>query len=30
MNQSNDGWADWRNAKGQPIDIYRTPKEADI
>ena len=29
MNQSNDGWADWRNEKGQPIDIYRAPKESD-
>lgn len=29
MNQSNDGWADWHNKDGRPIDIYRTPKETD-
>lgn len=23
MNQSNDGWTDWYNKDGQPIDIYR-------
>ena len=23
MNQSNNGWDDWKNSKGQPIDIYR-------
>jgi len=26
MNQSNNGWADWKDAKGQPVDIYRTGK----
>lgn len=30
MNQSNDGWTDWYNKDGQPIDIYRTPKDLDI
>jgi hypothetical protein len=29
MNQSNDGWTDWKNKDGKPIDIYRTPKEVD-
>lgn len=29
MNQSNDGWTDWYNKDGKPIDIYRTPKETD-
>lgn len=29
MNQSNDGWTDWYNKDGFPIDIYRTPKETD-
>ena len=29
MNQSNDGWMDWYNKDGQPIDIYRIPKEGD-
>ncbi len=23
MNQSNNGWTDWKNENGQPIDIYR-------
>lgn len=23
MNQSNNGWDDWRNARNEPIDIYR-------
>lgn len=23
MNQSNNGWTDWKNSEGQPIDIYR-------
>lgn len=23
MNQSNNGWTDWKNAKGQSVDIYR-------
>ena len=27
MNQSNDGWTDWYNKDGKPIDIYRMPKE---
>ncbi len=26
MNQSNNGWADWKNEKGQPVDIYRKGK----
>ena len=29
MNQSNDGWMDWYNKDGQPIDIYRVPKGTD-
>ena len=29
MNQSNDGWTDWYNKDGKPIDIYRAPKETD-
>ena len=24
MNQSNNGWADWYNKDGKPVDIYRT------
>lgn len=28
-NQSNDGWTDWYNKDGQPIDIYRTSKESE-
>ena len=27
MNQSNNGWADWHNGKGQPVDIYRSHAE---
>lgn len=23
MNQSNNGWTDWKNDKGKPVDIYR-------
>lgn len=23
MNQSNNGWTDWKNVKGEPVDIYR-------
>ena len=23
MNASNDGWLDWKNKKGEPVDIYR-------
>lgn len=30
MNQSNDGWTDWYNKDGQPIDIYRARKESDV
>ena len=26
MNQSNNGWTDWKNADGQPVDIYRQKK----
>ena len=26
MNQSNNGWTDWKNTKGQPVDIYRKEK----
>lgn len=29
MNQSNDGWTDWFNKDGQPIDIYRAKTETD-
>lgn len=29
MNQSNDGWTDWFNKDGQPIDVYRAKTEAD-
>lgn len=27
LNQSNDGWTDWKNKTGQPIDIYRNTAE---
>ncbi len=27
LNQSNDGWTDWKNEIGQPIDIYRNIAE---
>lgn len=27
LNQSNDGWTDWKNKIGQPIDIYRNIAE---
>lgn len=27
MNQSNNGWTDWKNENGQPIDIYRNKNE---
>lgn len=27
MNQSNNGWTDWKDKVGQPIDIYRQKKE---
>jgi len=27
MNQSNNGWTDWKNELGEPIDIYRNIKE---
>ncbi len=27
MNQSNNGWADWKNENGQPVDIYRKESE---
>lgn len=27
MNASNNGWDDWKNSKGQPVDIYRKMKE---
>lgn len=27
MNQSNNGWDDWKNAKGQSINIYRKKKD---
>ena len=23
MNASNNGWQDWKNSNGQPVDIYR-------
>lgn len=23
MNQSNNGWADWKNSVGEPVDVYR-------
>ncbi|MBQ3378913.1 MAG: hypothetical protein IJG50_03500 [Clostridia bacterium] len=26
MNQSNTGWTDWKNAEGQPVDVYRQQK----
>lgn len=26
MNQSNNGWDDWKNEKGKPVDIYRKGK----
>lgn len=29
MNQSNNGWTDWYNEKGKPIDIYRQKKGDD-
>lgn len=29
MNQSNNGWDEWHNAKGEPIDIYRKKKDID-
>ena len=29
MNQSNDGWTDWYNKDGKPIDIYRISKDLD-
>ena len=28
MNQSNNGWIDWKNAKGQSVDIYRKKEKA--
>ena len=28
MNQSNNGWTDWKNAKGQSVDIYRKKEKA--
>ena len=27
MNQSNNGWTDWKNSDGQPVDIYRQAKD---
>lgn len=27
MNQPDDGWIDWKNAEGQPVDIYRKKKD---
>lgn len=27
MNQSDNGWIDWKNAEGQPVDIYRKKKD---
>ena len=27
MNQSNNGWTDWKNEKGQAVDIYRNGKK---
>ena len=24
MNQSNNGWTDWKDAEGNPVDVYRT------
>ncbi len=29
MNQSNDGWTDWHNKEGKPIDIYRASIESE-
>ena len=27
LNASNNGWNDWRNSKGEPVDIYRPKKK---
>jgi len=27
MNQSNNGWTEWKNADGQPVDMYRQSKD---
>ncbi len=29
MNQSNNGWTDWKNIDGNPVDIYRTKLQTD-
>lgn len=29
MNQSNNGWSDWKNVDNQPVDIYRRTKDED-
>ena len=28
LNQYNNGWIDWKNSAGQPIDIYREKKDS--
>ena len=28
MNQSNNGWTDWKNEKGVAIDVYRQASKA--
>ena len=29
MNASNNGWTDWKNAAGQPVDVYRQNVEGE-
>ena len=29
LNQSNNGWTEWKNISGQPIDIYRVKAQDD-
>jgi hypothetical protein len=28
MNQSNNGWTDWKDKDGNPVDIYRSKKKS--